>query len=289
MRTNSSATQKHREAEPPRENLFRRLEAIEQDMELSPHSGQARWMIPYADLLTLLLGLFLVLLSTSPKVLPDKTAPDDIKSSKGSAVHKKITLEKNATEKKMADDLQGRLKKFTGIQGVEVHQQERGLVISLKDSVLFSAGSAELSPDARKVLEQLTSQLTSVMDGQTRPIRVEGHTDNTPITTSQYPSNWELSTARATNIVRYLINSHQIAPENISAAGYGEFKPVQNNSSIEGKQKNRRVDIVVLNDSTMQQEPPNLSDSDLRLNKSISSDFQSSDSRVSTLSSKEKD
>jgi chemotaxis protein MotB len=133
-------------------------------------------------------------------------------------------------------------------------------VISLKDSILFTAGNADLSPAARHTLDGLIQQLHAALGGQSRPIRVEGHTDNSPIATSKYPSNWELSTARATTIVRFLVASHHFQPQLLSAAGYGEFKPVKDNSSIEGKQKNRRVDIVVLKPDLAQQEPPALND-----------------------------
>jgi chemotaxis protein MotB len=107
-------------------------------------------------------------------------------------------------------------------------------------------------------LNQLVTQLSQAMGARPVPIRIEGHTDNTPIATSQYPSNWELSTARATHIVRYLVESGRWSPEKISAVGYGEFRPLVQNSSIEGKRKNRRVDIVILNEGSVRQEAPSL-------------------------------
>ena len=125
---------------------------------------------------------------------------------------------------------------------MNIYRTGEGVVISLRDSVLFPPGNAELSTGAQNTLDRLAETLVATH----HPIRVEGHTDATPIATSQYPSNWELSTARATAIVRYLSDRHGIPPEQLSAVGYGEFHPVANNSSIEGKQKNRRVDIVIL-------------------------------------------
>lgn len=248
-------------AEPPARDLFRKLEALEQELEVNPHTGHSRWMVPYADLLTLLLGLFLVLFTASKAPAGQHAVPVEQTPAPMTAQTPKLAPER-AKIKTQDAQLAARIEKQLGagfkLKGVAIRQQERGLVISLKDSVLFAPGSADLSPAARKTLDRLTQQLTSAMGGSTRPIRVEGHTDNTPITTARYPSNWELSTTRATNIVRYLISSRHFAPEKLSAAGYGQFKPVENNSSIEGKQKNRRVDIVILNENTAHQEPPAL-------------------------------
>jgi chemotaxis protein MotB len=130
-------------------------------------------------------------------------------------------------------------------QNIRITEEDRGVVISLKDNILFSPGEARLNATAKKTLDQLAATLKPL----TQPIRVEGHSDNTPIRTTQYPSNWELSTARATEIVKYLVNQHKMSASKLSAAGYGEFKPIADNSTIEGKQKNRRVDIVVLDGS----------------------------------------
>jgi chemotaxis protein MotB len=238
--------------EPPVRHLFRKLETLERELESTVHTGHSRWMVPYADLLTLLLGLFLVLFASSKMELRKLNAEKKLLSKPAVTA---APLSKNSM-KPVPDALPQKLKSALHMQGVVVKEQDRGVVISLKDSILFAPGSAELSPKAKQMLNRLSDQLRLAMDGKTRPIRVEGHTDNTPITTSRYPSNWELSTARATNIVRYLIAGKRLPADKLSAAGYGEFKPVAQNSSIEGKHKNRRVDIVVLNENTALQEPP---------------------------------
>ena len=254
--------------------MMQKLESMEHASEGSSHQGHNRWMVPYADLLTLLLGLFLVLFAASQK--PEiaqaglehaKNAPPAIQNQTTTPAGTLPQTQQQAQQpKEQARDLAlaKRLKQTIGaklpMQGIEIRQQERGVVISLKDSILFTAGNAELSPAAQHTLNGLIQQLHIALGGQSRPIRVEGHTDNSPIATSKYPSNWELSTARATTIVRFLVASHQFQPQMLSAAGYGEFKPVKDNSSIEGKQKNRRVDIVVLKPDLAQQEPPALND-----------------------------
>jgi chemotaxis protein MotB len=257
---------------PPIRDLFRRYEQMEQETEASSQTGHTRWMVPYADLLTLLLGFFVVLFAASRVETPShavtsmesKAAQQDVISdpaqsasqSQGQDEATAQTGPETSDETTLAEKLERDMQSAKAMPGVEIRQQERGLVISLKDSILFAPGSAELSPQARSTLDRLATQLSTAMGGEMRPIRVEGHTDNMPITTAQYPSNWELSTARATNIVRYLIAGHHFPSEQLSAAGYGEFKPVENNSSIEGKQKNRRVDIVVLSADAARREPP---------------------------------
>jgi chemotaxis protein MotB len=90
-------------------------------------------------------------------------------------------------------------------------------------------------------------------------IRIEGHTDNVPINTPRFPSNWELSVARATSVVQYLISRHNFPPERLSATGYGEYRPKASNATAEGRQKNRRVDFVILSSLYEKAEPPKAS------------------------------
>jgi chemotaxis protein MotB len=144
-----------------------------------------------------------------------------------------------------AHQLEERLAKAFDLKGqqVTVSQDDRGLVISFQERIFFDPGAAELTPKAHRTLDSLAKVLGTLH----QPIRVEGHTDNTPIKTAIFPSNWELSTARATRIVRSLVERYHLSPQQLSAAGYGEFSPLSDNSTIEGKQKNRRVDIVILN------------------------------------------
>lgn len=120
--------------------------------------------------------------------------------------------------------------------------EERGLVVSIQDTLLFESGSAEITPYAKQVLEKVSVVLATIPNY----IRVEGHTDNVPIHTPKFPSNWELSVARATNVVQLLITEGKINPLRLSAAGYGEFRPIADNQTQEGRAKNRRVDLVIL-------------------------------------------
>lgn len=120
--------------------------------------------------------------------------------------------------------------------------EERGLVISLKEALLFPLGSADLTPAAQQVITSV-GKILATMPNQ---LRIEGHTDNLPIHTVQFPSNWELSTARATNVVNFLVSRVGILPKKLSATGYGEFRPIVANTNEIARAKNRRVDIVVL-------------------------------------------
>ncbi len=127
----------------------------------------------------------------------------------------------------------------------------RGLVVSLKEAGFFDSGSAVVQHSSYPLLAKIAESLTKYSN----PLRIEGHTDNDPIHSAAFPSNWELSTARATNIVHYLIDYYKFDPAQICAAGYGEFRPVADNKTAEGKSKNRRVDIVMLTTQSQQQEP----------------------------------
>jgi chemotaxis protein MotB len=120
---------------------------------------------------------------------------------------------------------------------------EKGrIVLNLPNNVLFATGHASVNPEGKKVLQQIASVLKEFKD---RKFQVEGHTDNVPIKSARYPSNWELSTARALNVVHLMIQEG-IEPQNISAAGYGEFQPRADNSTPEGRKLNRRIEIIML-------------------------------------------
>lgn len=132
---------------------------------------------------------------------------------------------------------------------VQLVPEERGLVVRFADRVLFDLGRADLRPDSKQVLDSVAKVLKPLPNA----IRVEGHTDDLPIHNERFPSNWELSTARATTVVRYLIEHHGFDPRRLSAAGYGEYHPLVPNTSEANRQRNRRVDVVVLRLSSPQE------------------------------------
>lgn len=269
---------------PPRGQLLRRLEQLEDELKHdTTQTGAMRWMIPYADLLTLLLGLFLAMmaysiqdkafLESSAQKLTDNLHQQeamvaqqdaDLQAMKKSLNTLVASVAEQATEKKaLLDKMKAAAgttdpstsaplktenplaQKLADVPSMTVHQEQRGLVITLLDSVLFESGRAQLSPESKKTLGQLADILKVIPNS----IQIEGHTDNTPIKTAEYPSNWYLSTARATKIIEYWVTQHGFNPTRLSASGYGPYRPVSPNSSPRGKQENRRVDIIVLNPS----------------------------------------
>lgn len=125
---------------------------------------------------------------------------------------------------------------------VTMSMRREGLVVSLKEMGFFDSGSATIRPDS---LDAIT-RLAAVLKARPENLRVEGHTDNVPIHTSKFASNWELSTSRATELIQLLITRYDLPPSHLSAAGYGEFHPVASNDNAAGRAQNRRLDVVIL-------------------------------------------
>jgi chemotaxis protein MotB len=124
------------------------------------------------------------------------------------------------------------------------------VITLLSDKAYYDSGSADLRPETKKLLDVVAGQLRAVSN----EVRVEGSTDNVPIATAEYPTNWELSAARSTGVTRYLVEHAKIIPTRISFAGYGEYRPKFANDTDAHRQQNRRVDVVILNGT----EPPRL-------------------------------
>ena len=129
---------------------------------------------------------------------------------------------------------------------VKIRESTRGVTVSLSEAGFFDPGSASVRPDSLPALQTIGELLKD----SSSPIVVEGHTDNLPIKTAAFPSNWELSTARATTIVSYLIDELKYDPMRLAAAGYGEYRPVADNATPDGRAQNRRVDIVILTEGS---------------------------------------
>ena len=140
-------------------------------------------------------------------------------------------------------DLERKLKGEIGRSEVGLSVGDRGLVVTFVSEILFDSGKAEVRKEGENILQKIASVLKEA--SANRDIAVEGHTDNEPIKHSGWKSNWELSTARATSVVRFLV-SQGLSPEVLQATGYGEHRPAASNATAEGRQRNRRVEIVVL-------------------------------------------
>jgi len=129
------------------------------------------------------------------------------------------------------------------VRGIEVSQMERGLKVSFDSRLLFQPGTAVLMKDSEKMLNTIADRLKPFDEHHV--IHIEGHTDNQPINSALYPSNWELSAARASTVVRYLIKNKGFHPTSLVAVGYGDSQPLASNTTPEGRRKNRRVDIII--------------------------------------------
>jgi len=221
---------------------------------------QSNWLMTYGDMITLILAFFVILYSFSTidnekfdmAVVSLKGALGILKSGQA-IVEQQQRLPQERSEAppfeldwRQLREVQRRIEELLqelGLKGViALSVEERGLVIRFAENVLFDSGRAELKPEAREVLDRIAVVLQDIPN----QLRIEGHTDNVPISTPEFPSNWELSTRRATSVLRYLVEERQISPYRVSAAGYGEYRPIGDNSTPEGRQLNRRVDIVIL-------------------------------------------
>ena len=272
--------------------------------EHEEHVNHEAWVIPYADMLTLLMALFLMLWATSSVdqkkfaalaeslrdafgngtgeltqnvafggqgVLDGQTtgvesgdlqdptgsmpdAKDAVRNYKAqsTSAEKALEREKVKAEEKRREEaamagIQKRITEAAEKEGyadaLEFKKESRGLVVTIvSDNVLFDSGSSVLRSEGAQILKVVGDALKHTP----YDAMIEGHTDSTPITTSQYPSNWELSSARGTSVLRYLVDSAGFPGNKIASAGYGEMRPKADNSTADGRSANRRVEIVVL-------------------------------------------
>jgi len=139
--------------------------------------------------------------------------------------------------------LEQRLSSEISAEDISVGFDERGLVVRVLDQVLFDSGKAQIRQEAHPVLNQVSRILNEELAGQ--PVWIEGHTDNESIKFSPWKDNWELSLARARSVLTYLAEEQGLDPSRLSAAGFGEYRPIASNETAEGRQMNRRVEIVV--------------------------------------------
>ena len=200
---------------------------------VAPRSTRAsgdRWLFGYADVVTLLFACFAALYAAATAPVPVARAAAAAPATAAPSIRVDLAAE-FAQLRLRESELQ-----------IDVTRSPRGTVVSLAEAGSFAPGDAELSPAAIRAIGDLAALLQS----QPHQIRVEGHTDDRPIRNQRFASNWELSTARATRVVQWLVEDGRIAPARLSAAGYAEYRPRVSNTEPEGRARNRRVDIVVL-------------------------------------------
>lgn len=230
-----------------------------------------RWLLTYSDLMNLLLILFILLYTmanidsekyqrvasslrhafgnySAENVIGSNGGSPDILDLGGTMGTGTDAVVPTDTEKQQMEAVQNEVQDLVqelGLTGeVTVTTQERGIYISIGEQVLFKSGSADLDETARSDIVKIGREILAKMPD--KQMRVEGHTDNIPISNARFPDNQELSTARANNVWRILVKNAGIDPRKISATGYGEYRPLMPNDTEEHRKKNRRVDIVIL-------------------------------------------
>jgi chemotaxis protein MotB len=252
------------------------------------HASHERWLVSYADFITLLFAFFVVLYassqvdkkkvgrlamaiqvafqemgvfeSSSTKVPVDLEDPmpfntvQSIENMERTASLAQIASHPTdalGTGKENGDvaELQHELEKTLGLEianhEISLRREPDGLVISLREAGFFESGSGQMKQSAQSAFDRIASLLQK----RKCRLRIEGHTDNVPIHNAQFASNWELSTTRATEVVRLLIVKNGFDPDHLSAAGYAQYRPIATNSTPEGRATNRRVDIVILSEA----------------------------------------
>lgn len=249
------------------------------------HVNLERYLISYADFITLLFATFVVLYALSQVDVSNLqtleqsmkqafAAPSLMSGSDGVMSESSDTLFDSTQgedmiaplmleymsqkyEQQSFKDIQkavDEMSKNSEIDGVETEMTDSGLVIRFSEDLLFQPGSAVLLPPAKAKLDKIG--VTIGKKFVLHMMRVEGHTDNEPIVSSIYPSNWELSSARASSIIRYFIARFKFLPSLFTAVGYADTRPMVENSSAKGKLKNRRVELLILKNSAKSQEHP---------------------------------
>ena len=213
---------------------------------------QDRWLVSYADFSTLLFALFATMYAISSvdaqklaKVAEGvEAAFADSSRSRPAVAPAPVADIRPIVARELASEI--------AAHRIEVITDRRGVILSIPEAGLFAVGSDEMSPSAQALLARVASTVAQLEN----PIRVEGHTDDSPIHTDRFRSNWDLSTSRATRVVALFIERGGIAPDRLSAAGYAEFHPRTGNRSADERARNRRVDLVLLNDTTLLAEEP---------------------------------
>ncbi|MGB2592263.1 MAG: flagellar motor protein MotB [Candidatus Acidiferrum sp.] len=253
------------------------------------HISHDRWLVSYADFITLLFAFFVVLYASSQvdkrkigklalsiqvafqQLGVFETSNTKIPLSDSEAVpFSQVQVVENTDRttdlehfvqpmkgilspsqsgsqmKALQDDLEKALAPEIDKHVVDIKASREGLIVSLREIGFYESGSANLRPSSKQAIDRLAA----ILQAHSEALRIEGHTDNVPIHNSRFDSNWELSTARAADLIKLFITHYHFDPARLSAAGYAEYRPVASNDSPEGRARNRRVDVVILNPST---------------------------------------
>jgi len=230
----------------------RNVEYLESGESLYSEEGDKdRYLITYADLITLLLGLFIILYSISNidanKYKKMISAVGDVFGNKSKVVTNENTVIPmfEHQEAGLKSELSKLIDKYHYNNSIRLEENSRGITIHILDDILFASGNAALTKYSREVLDRLAVILKQLPND----FRVEGHTDDIPIKTGSFPSNWHLSVVRALNTAYYLINNEGLSADKVSIVGFSKYKPIDTNETSTGRANNRRVDIVIIRSS----------------------------------------
>jgi chemotaxis protein MotB len=249
------------------------------------HVNHERWLVSYADFITLLFAFFVVMFASSQA---DKGRAQQVSNSvkkalegekmssviaavlggspdnkgQGNAQMRGAGGEKRSEPPQKKEDklvellpslrvLSEELKTEIEAGKIQINMEPRGLIVSFKQAALFPSGEDGISPDAIPSLDKVAAAIVKIPN----PVRLEGHTDSRRINTKRFHSNWDLSTARSIALLELLTSRFQVPPGHISVAGYADTAPIASNETEEGRARNRRVDIVILNEQGVLGEP----------------------------------
>ena len=225
-----------------------------------------RWLLSYADFITLLFAFFAMMyaissvdaekLSTISHALQvafdDTSRGRSIASGAGLMPERGSRLVAGLDTSDVRAMVTRELEAELAAHRLDIVADHRGLVLSIPEAGLFPIGTDEISPEAQALIARVAATVAKVPN----PVRVEGHTDDLPIHTARFRSNWDLSTARASRVIEFMVEHGGIDARRLSAAGYAEFRPRVLNTSPDTRKQNRRVDVVILNDATALTEEP---------------------------------
>jgi chemotaxis protein MotB len=228
------------------------------------------WLIPYADLLTLLLALFIILFASSQidskkyesimkglnsgfnggtgmfevsNVVPLSVSPNIDKKKADEQKTQENTTQQDQQLKALQEKLEGYIKENGLSTQLETKLNEDMLKITIRDNALFQSGSADIKADSQLLAQSISEMLSGYKEYN---VEVAGFTDNRPINTREFQSNWDLSAKRSLNFMKFLILNDQIDPSRYRSIGYGEYQPIDTNDTVDGRAKNRRVEVNIL-------------------------------------------
>lgn len=228
--------------------------------------GAPEWLTTYSDLVTLLLCFFVLLFSFSSvdaekfqSIMKSFQGGSGVLSGGTTLDIPLIPVQDDLDVESELQDLMGYLDEYADTLGlgdrIIIQPEERGIVIRFMDNVFFDSGSADIKKESFEILKTV-AEILNREEFSNRQIKIEGHTDSDPIYRSpKFPTNWELSSARATNVLRYLVENETVDGKRVSSSGYSYYREIAPNDTPENKAKNRRVDIVILKDIYVELEP----------------------------------